>query len=337
MLAPDGGPKTKKAEGKGTDSSKGLPNNGKLVNQKASPWLPWMGEDVDHTCVIHYRFKMRYPSYKRLAKAYADPPKADSFYIMALDDANPMELERLYRELIIRWLSRSNPSLPPHLSKAVMQHRRQKFKWRQLKANLTRAKLGLSALSGLGDLIEHLMSWKNPGDNLWAYFFIVLFFFANNYCFLAIFGSLIRTMVRRRHLIGHPPIGMEQIDDEDDEDDLDAPTNDGALVALKRQYAQAKRIGLKVQNWLDDVATFAEKLQSLFSWSDPTSSLLFFALLCILCLLVYVLGANVIFCALMLYILRPPGTRDPMPTPPEAFFSRLPCALGEAGGAIFED
>ena len=76
MLAPDGGPKAKnKHEGKGIDGNKGLPNHGKLVEKKASPWLPWMGEDVDHTCVVNYRFKMRYPSYKRLAKAYADPPK----------------------------------------------------------------------------------------------------------------------------------------------------------------------------------------------------------------------------------------------------------------------
>lgn len=336
MLAPDGGPKAKRSDAKG-ESSKGLPNQGKLVDQKACPWLPWMGKDVDHNCTITYRFRMEYPSYKRLAKSYIDPTKADSFYIMGLDDARQEELERLYREIIIRWLSRSHPSIPPHLSKAVLQHRRQKFKWRQLKANLHRAKLGLRALAGLGNLVEHLMSWTNPIDNLKAYFFILLFFFANNYCFLFIFGNLIRILVKRRHLVGRPYFGMEQIEDEDDEDDLDAPTNDGTLAKLKRQYEQAKRIGLKVQNWLDDVATFAEKIQSLFSWTDPASTLLVFCVLVVVCVLVYLLGANAVFCLVLMYILRPPASRDPMPTPPEAFLSRLPCALGEAGGAIIED
>lgn len=253
MLAPDGGPKTKekKAEGNRGKDPKGdksaFPNDGKLVNPKPTPWLPWMGEDVDHNVVITYRFHMKYPSYARLAKAYIDPPKADSFYITSLDDARQEELERLSKEIIIRWLSRSHPAIPPNLSKSVLQHRRQKFKWRQLKANLQRAKHGLSVLGSLGNLIEHLMSWKNPVDNAWAYFFVILFFFKNSYCWLAIFGSLIRVIVNRRHLIGKPPIGMEQMDEDDeDEDDLDAPTDDGAIAALKRQYEQAKRIGLKV-------------------------------------------------------------------------------------------
>ena len=190
MLAPDGGPKKKEKKpdsGRAAGDSKGsnlpksqFPNDGRLVNPKVTPWLPWMGKDVDHNVVITYRFHMKYSSYSRLAKAYIDPPKADSFYITSLDDARQEELERLYREIIIRWLRKSHPSIPPNLSKSVLQHRRQKFKWRQLKANLSRAKHGLSVLGALGDLIEHLMSWNKPVDNLWAYFFVILFFFKNS-------------------------------------------------------------------------------------------------------------------------------------------------------------
>jgi hypothetical protein len=86
---------------------------------------------------------------------------------------------------------------------------------------------------------------------------------------------------------------------------------------------QAIRIALLAQNLLDDLAVVYERLHGLFVWRDYVASLTLYCVLTLTAILIYALGLQFLIIAAGLYVLRPPQYRDPLPTPPEAFFSRL--------------
>ncbi|GAX78972.1 hypothetical protein CEUSTIGMA_g6412.t1 [Chlamydomonas eustigma] len=106
-----------------------------------------------------------------------------------------------------------------------------------------------------------------------------------------------------------------------DDDAPDASNN--PLSRLKRSYNQAIRIALLAQNLLDDLAVLYERLHGLFVWRDYLASLTIFSVLALAAVLIYIFGLQFLIIATGLYVLRPPQYRDPLPTPPEAFFSRL--------------
>jgi hypothetical protein len=98
------------------------------------------------------------------------------------------------------------------------------------------------------------------------------------------------------------------------------------ITALRPNAAQGIRIALLAQNLLDDVALVYERLHGLFAWSDHLASLIVFCLVAGAAALICLVGLPILVIAAALFALRPPRYRDPLPTPPEAFFARLPCA-----------
>ena len=62
-------------------------------------------------------------------------------------------------------------------------------------------------------------------------------------------------------------------------------------------------------------------------WSDIVACSILFVLLAVTVVLLYCVGLPLLIIGGGLFVLRPPKYRDPLPTPPEAFFGRLPIAI----------
>ena len=101
-------------------------------------------------------------------------------------------------------------------------------------------------------------------------------------------------------------------------------------------YDQVVSIALTVQNLMDDIACINERLYAVATWRDPVASALLLILLAVSTLLVYLLGLPLLLAVAIVYVLRPPGLRDPEPVPPDCYFMRLPAVSHAAlrgGGA----
>jgi hypothetical protein len=66
-------------------------------------------------------------------------------------------------------------------------------------------------------------------------------------------------------------------------------------------------------------------LQAILTWHDKAASLLF-VLICLTAIaLIQLLGLSLVITLALLWQVRPPMLRDPIPPAPANFFMRLPC------------
>lgn len=96
------------------------------------------------------------------------------------------------------------------------------------------------------------------------------------------------------------------------------------LTALRRQYDHLVRDMMLVQNVLDSLACWLERLEALIAWHDPLATLLLLMALSALAMGLWLLGGRVLVAATLLLAIRPPALRNPLPPPPANFLAALP-------------
>lgn len=96
------------------------------------------------------------------------------------------------------------------------------------------------------------------------------------------------------------------------------------LASLRRQYNAVTREVQRIQNILDTIAGWLERGEALMTWQDPLASSLLLLLLALLAGAFWLLGARTIVAAWLLWTIRPPALRQPLPPPPANFVANLP-------------
>lgn len=69
--------------------------------------------------------------------------------------------------------------------------------------------------------------------------------------------------------------------------------------------------------------------QAILSWRDRTASALFIVVCILAVVLLQLLGLSTVLCVGLMWQIRPPFLRDPIPPPPLNYYSRLPCLSDE--------
>lgn len=90
------------------------------------------------------------------------------------------------------------------------------------------------------------------------------------------------------------------------------------------QYDSLVSFMINIQNILDGLATTMERTHALASWQDPVATGLLCGLLLVVALALWLLGPRSLIGLAMLWDLRPPPLRDPLPAPHACLFSHLP-------------
>eukprot|EP00195_Chlamydomonas_chlamydogama_P002415 CAMPEP_0202923282 /NCGR_PEP_ID=MMETSP1392-20130828/78368_1 /ASSEMBLY_ACC=CAM_ASM_000868 /TAXON_ID=225041 /ORGANISM="Chlamydomonas chlamydogama, Strain SAG 11-48b" /LENGTH=438 /DNA_ID=CAMNT_0049616959 /DNA_START=27 /DNA_END=1343 /DNA_ORIENTATION=- len=94
--------------------------------------------------------------------------------------------------------------------------------------------------------------------------------------------------------------------------------------SLKSQYDSVVGFLSTIQNVLDGVATVLERLQALLTWQDPTATYMLLLSLTATAAAIWLLGMPALIAASVLYDMRPPLFRDPLPTGGQNMFGHLP-------------
>lgn len=94
--------------------------------------------------------------------------------------------------------------------------------------------------------------------------------------------------------------------------------------ALKGRYEQVQGILVRLQNVADGIASHMEKVEALLTWRDPTASRIFSLVVFLAAIAVKSLGIQFFLCFGIIWSLRPPCFKNPIPPPPINFLGRLP-------------
>lgn len=88
-------------------------------------------------------------------------------------------------------------------------------------------------------------------------------------------------------------------------------------------------MALTAQNFFDEVASFLERTQAIFTWQDQAASACFMLICIVAMIAIQLLGLSTVLCAGLMWQIRPPALRDPLPPKPLNYFQRLPCLSDE--------
>mmetsp|Transcript_40785 Transcript_40785/g.121729 ORF Transcript_40785/g.121729 Transcript_40785/m.121729 type:complete len:1546 (-) Transcript_40785:1222-5859(-) len=302
-----------------------------MHNVGVSPGTRLLPKDMveHHGVEVNFSLRLEYRSWMEVAEAYVRPRHPDSYYIMSLDNASQEVLERQHAQIVARWLQNTYPPVHHSWVREMLRNRRQEFSFAQIKENFARVKLGLNAVQFGIDAFDRICSWRSPLHSATAWALVALLGFYPSLAVPTLLLWVLKVIHSRRRLAGMPPSVHRLVPDgSDEDDDLDAPTAEGAIARLKRQYEQAVQIALLAQNYFDDIAVVFERVHSLMSWADPAATIMFSVVVFAISVLIYLLGWPLLFSAALMFLMRPPFMRDPMPAKPIAMFQRLPAAIG---------
>ncbi|WOL01790.1 anthranilate phosphoribosyltransferase-like protein [Canna indica] len=93
---------------------------------------------------------------------------------------------------------------------------------------------------------------------------------------------------------------------------------------VRMRYDRLRSVVGRIQTVVGDMATQAERFQSLLSWRDPRATSLSVLFYLVATVVLYVMSFQVVGLLVGLYMLRHPRFRSKQPSMPSNFFKRLP-------------
>ncbi|WOL12052.1 hypothetical protein Cni_G20816 [Canna indica] len=228
-------------------------------------------------------------------------------------------------------LGRAEPPLRKEAVEYMLDVDSHMWSMRRSKANFFRIMSLLSGTIGMFRWLADVCHWKNPITTLLVHvLFLILI------CYPEL---ILPTMFLYMFLIGlwnyrlrarHPPHMDTKLswaeaihpDELDEEFDTFPTTKPHDLVRMR--YDRLRSVAGRIQTVVGDMATQAERFQSLLSWRDPRATSLFVLFCLVAAVVLYVTPFQVVALLVGLYMLRHPRFRSKQPSVPSNFFKRLP-------------
>eukprot|EP00198_Chlamydomonas_reinhardtii_P009851 XP_001699188.1 predicted protein [Chlamydomonas reinhardtii] len=242
--------------------------------------------------------KVNYASPAALSAAYLAPALPDSLYELELDGDTGLKMEADARKIAEGWLSSAQPPIPGDVARILLDDGRSTFDFGRTKTNWRRVKAGMRLLYSLAAWFKHICTWSSSRDSWEVMLCIALL------CYL-------------------PSTAMQS--DSDEELGEDSKVAVGTVAEFKRKFAELIELGLMLQNLFDDVASVLERLQAVLAFQDFVASWLCIAGCLLLVAVVALLGFRTTVFLVLLWQVRPPALRDPLPPAPFNYFMKLPC------------
>ncbi|KAG6533615.1 FT-interacting protein 3-like [Zingiber officinale] len=228
-------------------------------------------------------------------------------------------------------LGRAEPPLGREVVEYMLDHGSHLWSMRRSKANFLRLVLVFSGLAAIRRWFEFVRSWQRPFHSA-VFTMVFLFFVFSPELILptAFFTTAVVGLCRYRSRPRHPPqidLRLSHVDAvcaDDLDEELDTFPTSRSPEVVRMRYDRLRSVAGRVQMRLGDMATVAERAESLLSWRDPRASFLFLMFCLLAAAVIYSVPTKVLVAAWGLYALRPPSLRDRLPSPLTTFFERLP-------------
>ncbi|KAL6647861.1 hypothetical protein ACP70R_015298 [Stipagrostis hirtigluma subsp. patula] len=228
-------------------------------------------------------------------------------------------------------LGRAEPPLRREVVEYMLDVDSHMFSLRRSKANFYRVTSILSPMVAVANWVDAICQWKNPLTTILVHvLFLILVCYPGLalptvFLYLAVIG--LWSYRRRPRAPPHMDTRLSHAeqahpDELDEEFDTFPTTKSGEVVRMR--YDRLRSVAGRVQTVVGDMATQAERAQSLLSWRDPRATAIFILLCLLVAVVLYVTPFQVVAVVLGLYLLRHPRFRSKQPSVPSNFYKRLP-------------
>ncbi|EDV21046.1 uncharacterized protein TRIADDRAFT_60419 [Trichoplax adhaerens] len=175
-----------------------------------------------------------------------------------------------------------------------------KFKRQLLVRNLKRVGGLVKAIVSFGGSIKDLFEWKRKSRSAIA--FMIYIFICLNFDWFFLPVMLLITFAYhyiKYSLMGSAyfDLGEEEEEDDDDEETEDANKKGKESKSLKAKLQALYDVCQTVQNVLNKVASFGERVKNTFNWTVPWLSMLMVIVLSIVTVIFYIIPIRYIFLA----------------------------------------
>ena len=306
-------------------------------NNQANVTLPFLsqraqgGQTVGHA---NLQISAHYESQKIRLKGYIPPayPKENYVY-RTIPVMKTLQQER--REMLFEWMSAANPPIPPEAIEAIEDVEFDSFAMSRLKVNLRRIKIALRTLGQFKKHYNLLASWKYPWLTRAACLFnFVITHYPTTVIPMFVIYMAYTCYTSRPDDVGIPwemeqdIVSMNEVDTTEEEERVTGIKleieSSNPVARLKKKLQSVMGILLMVQNYMDGIASFLERLITLFSWKDPLATTIITIVLTVASCVVYIVGFRVVIALLLCFLIRPPSMRSPWTPGPISLFLRLP-------------
>lgn len=275
---------------------------------------------------VRLTLQVSYDSPKALVRGYTAPRLPRAAYAHGVHGrAHQAVMERERRRICLRWLDTANPAIPGQVALAVLDTEREAFVMSRTRVNWRRVQMALAGVRWAQRRFDAIKSWQDPVESGVAVLGVLLCCYLPRLALPALLAWLVLSTLTAQPPDFGLPVAMEQdpAGMEPENESLEATTSN-PLAKLRAQVDRLQRLGLLVQNLLDDVACVMERAGALLSWQDPTATFLVLIALSAAAALIFLLGPATVLAAVLCFLIRPPALRTPTPALPAVFFGRLP-------------
>lgn len=194
------------------------------------------------------------------------------------------------------------------------------------RVNYRRIQMALVGVRRAKRKFDAIKTWQEPWESATAMAGILLLCFLPRMAVPALLMWLVMSTLGAQPEDWGLPVPMEQDPPgiEPENESLEAGGCANPITALKARVERLTRIGLVLQNVLDEVACAMERCGAVLTWHDPSATYLVLAVLIALAALIFLLGPAAVLACALCFLIRPPALRTPTPALPRVFFGKLP-------------
>ncbi|XP_017974339.1 PREDICTED: FT-interacting protein 1 [Theobroma cacao] len=266
-----------------------------------------------------------------LFQSYTHPLFPQMHYLLPLSVYQVESLRHQATQTLSLRLSRAEPPLRREVVEYMLDVGSNVWSLRRGRANLERLLATFNLLVEAWKWFDHICKWKNPISTMVVHFVYMIFVLFPNLILPLVFLMCIvygasQYRKRPRHP-AHMDTKLSLIDsahsDELDEEFDTFPTSKNGEV-LKKRYDRLRSIAGRMMTIIGDLATQAERLNSMLSWRDPRATPMFLAFCILASIGFYFIPWRLFALGVGFFAMRHPKFRISIPSLPQNFFRRLP-------------
>eukprot|EP00794_Sanderia_malayensis_P009914 gene9914-10928_t len=178
-----------------------------------------------------------------------------------------------------------------------------RFRRQLLQQNVDRLSNIIKSVIATGQFVQSLFTWKYKLRSAFAFLLYILLVLNFDWFFLPLILLLILLKNHVVFMLSPDKDGITELDstssydDDEDDDEVDEKNKKTKGKSIREKLEAVTNICTTVQNQLDWIASFGERLKNTFNWSVPFLSYLLMAILLIGTILLYLIPLRYILLA----------------------------------------
>ncbi|XP_028788084.1 FT-interacting protein 3-like [Neltuma alba] len=283
---------------------------------------------------IQLAFRFCCPDMANLLKIYLIPKLPRLHFSNPLSRTQLSGLRKQTIMLLSSRMSKTEPAWRREVVSYMLDSNESLWSMRRGRADFDRIKAVMSGFVALHAQYDKICQWKNPTSSLIVCLIIFVLILEPQILLPGILFCLMLDIIlqypKRPGLLSHVDLQLSHVNaasvDELEEEFDPVPSKFEDRI-IRYRYDRLRIILGRLAAEMGKLATRIEKLQSFLTWQDPTATFLFMILCLIGGIVTLFIPFQLVISICVLYLLRHPRFRSPIPALFENWVSRMPSKL----------